>query len=127
MDVHTGHLIIFLVHINLLILLLIATQIEFTLYSNSPYYWENPDNKLLLAVAEHRSRRGRNYYGTYIGNLTTYAHDIRGDVYVIDESTLFLKNFSYDGGAPTAYFWVGSSNVPSPEGIPVPYPEHRSR
>ncbi|XP_011497044.1 PREDICTED: protein Skeletor, isoforms B/C isoform X2 [Ceratosolen solmsi marchali] len=38
---------------------------------------------------------------------------------------LFIKNFSYDGVEPTAYFWVGNSSSPTPDGIAVPYPEHR--
>lgn len=32
---------------------------------------------------------------------------IEGDVYAIDESTLFIKGFAYDGTGPDAFFWVG--------------------
>lgn len=77
------------------------------------------------------------YYGRYIGNFTEFAHKIKGifsfvffwfrpkcdtkilkfhasfvfslegDVYAIDESTLFIKGFAYDGTGPDAFFWVG--------------------
>lgn len=44
-------------------------------------------------------------------------------VYVIDESTIFIKGFSYDGTAPDVFFWVGNTTAPSPMGEIVPYPE----
>ncbi|KAI8422954.1 hypothetical protein MSG28_014057 [Choristoneura fumiferana] len=58
-----------------------------------------------------------------IGRLSQYAHGIRGAVYAVDESTVFVKNFAYDGTGPDAYFWVGDTPQPSPEGVLVPYPE----
>ncbi|XP_059045492.1 protein Skeletor, isoforms B/C isoform X3 [Achroia grisella] len=52
-----------------------------------------------------------------------YAHGIRGTVYAVDESTVFVRGFAYDGTGPDAYFWVGDTPQPSPEGTLVPYPE----
>ncbi|KAI8422958.1 hypothetical protein MSG28_014057 [Choristoneura fumiferana] len=69
------------------------------------------------------SRRPEPYYGRMIGRLSQYAHGIRGAVYAVDESTVFVKNFAYDGTGPDAYFWVGDTPQPSPEGVLVPYPE----
>lgn len=63
------------------------------------------------------------YYGRLIGRLKNFAHNIRGTAYAVDESTIFIKNFCYDGRGPDAYFWVGHSPRPSPEGILIPYPE----
>ncbi|XP_055306953.1 protein Skeletor, isoforms B/C isoform X1 [Sitodiplosis mosellana] len=63
------------------------------------------------------------YYGRYIGNFTEFAHKIKGDVYAVDESTLFIKDFAYDGTGPDAFFWVGKTPRPSPEGYIIPYPE----
>lgn len=48
----------------------------------------------------------------------------QGTIYAVDETTLFIKGFDYDGMAPDAYFWVGVTKRPSPEGYIVPYPEH---
>ncbi|XP_028028107.1 protein Skeletor, isoforms B/C isoform X2 [Bombyx mandarina] len=81
---------------------------------------------LLLAVGVVTSRRPEPYYGRLIGHLTQYAHGIRGTVYAVDESTVFIKGFAYDGTGPDAYFWVGDSPQPSPEGTLVPYPEDYS-
>ncbi|KAG5670982.1 hypothetical protein PVAND_001209 [Polypedilum vanderplanki] len=66
------------------------------------------------------------YYGRYIGTFTEFAHGIKGTVYAVDESTLFVKGFAYDGTGPDAFFWVGSSPRPSPEGYIIPYPEEFS-
>lgn len=65
----------------------------------------------------------RNYYGKYVGRLVEYAHGIRGEVFAVDDTTLFIKGFSYDGTGPDAFFWVGSTARPSPDGVIVPYPE----
>ncbi|KAK9501781.1 hypothetical protein O3M35_012452 [Rhynocoris fuscipes] len=67
-----------------------------------------------------------NYYGRLIGTLQEYAHGIRGTAYAVDESTIFVKGFSYDGTGPDAFFWVGNTPRPSPEGYILPYPEEFS-
>ncbi|XP_044018684.1 protein Skeletor, isoforms B/C isoform X2 [Aphidius gifuensis] len=66
-----------------------------------------------------------NYYGTFIGKLKDYAHGIRGKVYAIDDTIIFIKGFSYDGTAPDAFFWINNSTIPGPGGEIVPYPEGR--
>lgn len=53
-------------------------------------------------------------------------NNFQGIVYAVDESTLFIKGFAYDGNAPDAFFWVGNSARPSPEGYIIPYPEEYS-
>ncbi|XP_073818212.1 protein Skeletor, isoforms B/C [Musca autumnalis] len=63
------------------------------------------------------------YYGRFIGQFTNFAHGIKGSVYAVDESTLFIKSFAYDGTGPDAFFWVGKTPRPSPEGFIIPYPE----
>ncbi|XP_065222877.1 protein Skeletor, isoforms B/C [Planococcus citri] len=62
-------------------------------------------------------------YGKRIGDFRAYAHGVRGTVYAVDESTFYVHKFYYDGTGPAAYFWVGNTLRPSPEGIIVPYPD----
>ncbi|KYN45050.1 hypothetical protein ALC56_00524 [Trachymyrmex septentrionalis] len=69
------------------------------------------------------ARNGPNYYGKLIGTLEQYAHGIKGKVYAVDDATIFIKGFCYDGTGPDAYFWVGNTSQPNPEGYIVPYPE----
>ena len=47
----------------------------------------------------------------------------QGSVYAVDETTLFIKGFAYDGTGPDAFFWVGKTPRPSPDGYIIPYPE----
>ncbi|GAU94254.1 hypothetical protein RvY_06065 [Ramazzottius varieornatus] len=49
------------------------------------------------------------YYGTRIGNLNTYQHSVAGEVYAIDDETILVKRFSYDGQVPDASFCVGNT------------------
>lgn len=43
---------------------------------------------------------GREYYGKLIGNFNNYAHKVSGKVFAVDEDTIFIKGFSYDGNGP---------------------------
>ena len=56
------------------------------------------------------------------GNFQNYAHGISGKVYLKDEKTLVIKDFTYDGAGPDAFFWVGTSQSPSSVGTILPYP-----
>ena len=43
----------------------------------------------------------------FIGSFTTYQHDIVGQVFAVDERTLRIEGFGYDGEAPDAFFFAG--------------------
>lgn len=59
----------------------------------------------------------------YETNLKSFTFPHQGTIYAVDESTLFIKSFAYDGTGPDAFFWVGNTARPSPEGYIIPYPE----
>ena len=40
----------------------------------------------------------------------------------MDEQNLFIRIFWYDGTGPDAFFWVGTTPMPTPKGWVVPYP-----
>ncbi|KAK6632847.1 hypothetical protein RUM43_012586 [Polyplax serrata] len=63
-------------------------------------------------------------YGRLLGEFEGYAHDIEGVVYAVDDSTIFVKGFTYDGTAPDAFFWIGKTPRPNPDGIILPHPEN---
>ncbi len=45
-----------------------------------------------------------------VGNVSTFssfAHDVGGTVTVIDDRTLQVTNFTYDGGGPSVFFYTG--------------------
>ncbi len=39
-----------------------------------------------------------------------------------DANTLLIKEFTYDGAGPDAFFWTGTSGSPSEVGTILPYP-----
>ena len=47
-----------------------------------------------------------------IGDISTLHHAVSGEVFAVDEKTLIVKNFNYDGGGPDAFFWVGTEGTP---------------
>ncbi|XP_034940095.1 protein Skeletor, isoforms B/C isoform X2 [Chelonus insularis] len=68
--------------------------------------------------------KGANYYGTLIGPFYSAEHRIKGTVYAVDETTIFIKGFYYDGRSEDTFFWIGTGQVPGPQGDIVPYPEN---
>ena len=45
--------------------------------------------------------------GNHIGDFKTYQHGVSGRVYAVDEQTLRIENFNYDGKGPDAYLIGG--------------------
>ncbi|KAJ8978038.1 hypothetical protein NQ317_013566 [Molorchus minor] len=60
------------------------------------------------------------YRGKYIGKLNSYHHQVSGNVYAVDDWTLLLTEFSYDGNGADTFFWAGAANRPGPQGFIVP-------
>ncbi|XP_018573069.1 protein Skeletor, isoforms B/C [Anoplophora glabripennis] len=60
------------------------------------------------------------YRGKYLGKLNSYHHQVSGDVYAVNDSTLLLTSFSYDGNGADTFFWAGAANRPGPQGFIVP-------
>lgn len=73
-------------------------------------------------IAAGSASSNPNYYGKLIGRLAVYSNGVNGTAYAVDESTIFIKNFSYDGLAASTVFLVGNESHPSPYGFMVPYP-----
>ncbi|XP_049956274.1 protein Skeletor, isoforms D/E-like [Schistocerca serialis cubense] len=76
--------------------------------------------RLLLAVAAlGLGEAAQPYYGKYIGKLKTLHHGVTGEVYAVDARTLHIRDFSYDGEGPAAFFWAGDTKSPSSYGFKV--------
>lgn len=60
------------------------------------------------------------YRGKFIGKLNSYHHQVSGDVYAVDDWTILLVNFNYDGTGDDTFFWSGDSGRPGPQGFIVP-------
>jgi len=50
-------------------------------------------------------------------------HDVAGEVFALDDETILIENFVYDGQGPDAFFLAGTSGRPSKSGqVVLPYP-----
>ncbi|XP_045102559.1 protein Skeletor, isoforms B/C-like [Portunus trituberculatus] len=66
------------------------------------------------------------YKGVHVGKLSTLEHKVSGDVYCVDNTTIYIEDFTYDGEAPDAFFFAGNKeNTPSNRGFIIP--DERSR
>ncbi|KAH7636564.1 protein Skeletor, isoforms B/C [Dermatophagoides farinae] len=57
---------------------------------------------------------------TFLGDLPNYDHGVSGKVYALNDHTLVVRNLNYDGQAPDAFFWVGTTPKPGVTGTPIP-------
>ncbi|XP_038046019.1 protein Skeletor, isoforms B/C-like [Patiria miniata] len=84
---------------------------------------------LLVAVLQVSLSVAAPYYGARVGDLSTIFHDVAGTVYAADDNTLVIRGFSYDGTAPDAFFWIGSTSSPDSTGTILPidprYPDQK--
>lgn len=66
------------------------------------------------------------YKGLLIGTFNSYHHQVNGEVYAVDDYTLLIKNFVYDGNGKDTFFWAGGSNRPGTQGFIVPNEKGRT-
>merc|ERR1712080_497442 len=58
-----------------------------------------------------------------IGTFVNIFHDIAGTAYALDDKTILIKDFTYDGQGPDAFLLAGTSGRPSKSGdVVLPYP-----
>lgn len=61
------------------------------------WYWIWEKNLIITICFYLDLLSAEEYQGLFLGKFNTYAHQVSGDVYAIDEYTFLLKNFFYDG------------------------------
>merc|ERR1740137_45248 len=62
--------------------------------------------------------------GVYIGELSTLEYEVSGMVYAVDEETIHIEDFHYNGKGPDAFFYIGTnSSSPDHTGEIIPYPQ----
>lgn len=67
------------------------------------------------------------YYGRFIGNIKTNAHDFKGKVYAVSDNQVYIAEMTYDGQGPAAYFWAGKGAEPDNQGSAVPDEDNSSK
>ena len=49
----------------------------------------------------------------YLGTFRKATHNVEGDIFLLDDHTLYIQGFSFDGEAPDVHFWS--------DGVAIPY------
>lgn len=49
----------------------------------------------------------------YLGRFSKVSHDVDGDIFMLDDHTIYIQGFSFDGNAPDVHFWS--------DGVAIPY------
>merc|ERR1712158_89045 len=52
------------------------------------------------------------YNPLYIGKFEDLTHSVKGDIFVLDEKTIYIQDFSHDGQAPDVFFWADGTIIP---------------
>ena len=93
--------------------LFVKGQSDYEDYEYSEDYFES---------SSHRKK----YNGKYVGKLNSYHHQVNGQLYAVNEKTLLLKGFQYDGQGRDAFFYGGGTGRPGPSGFIIPNEYYRS-
>merc|ERR1711936_1082279 len=67
----------------------------------------------LVATCGLVNGQSADYDPLYIGKFEDLAHSVGGDIFVLDDKTIYIQDFSHDGQAPDVFFWA--------DGVIVPY------
>lgn len=80
----------------------------------------------LICTTNSSPQRNRKVQATFIGDLIDTDHKVEGEVYIINENTLAIDKFGYDGNGFGVYIHVATegSNLDdyAANKILVPYP-----
>lgn len=48
--------------------------------------------------------------GVFLGSFDSYAHQLSGEVTLLDDKTMEISNLNYDGTGPAAWFMLGKTS-----------------
>jgi len=68
---------------------------------------------LCFLVCGLDSQQVDQYDPIYLGQFQRPSHSVAGDIFVLDEKTIYIQDFAHDGQAPDVFFWA--------DGVIIPY------
>merc|ERR1712106_115577 len=73
-------------------------------------------NFLLLSLSfllgGNNSQQVDEYDPIYLGKFQQSSHSVAGDIFVLDEKTIYIQDFAHDGQAPDVFFWADGVTIP---------------
>ncbi|KAI6187916.1 hypothetical protein M3Y98_00297300 [Aphelenchoides besseyi] len=60
-------------------------------------------------------------YGVFLGRFNDLANsELRGDVWLVNETAIQIINFNFNSNLRDAYFWLSRTETPSKDGLKIP-------
>ncbi|XP_019756540.2 protein Skeletor, isoforms B/C isoform X1 [Dendroctonus ponderosae] len=72
---------------------------------------------LLFAAVSFVGGINGEYLGKFIGQLSELHHGVSGEVYAVDGRTIHIKDYTYDGQGPAAYFYASTYKTADSKGF----------
>ncbi|KAF2881773.1 hypothetical protein ILUMI_24415 [Ignelater luminosus] len=82
-----------------------------------PFLNKRHQQSRLAFAKEHVCKKSDFWNFSPTRKLSEFHHGVSGEVYAVDARTLHLKDFTYDGQGPAAYFTAGNSRTPGVGGF----------
>lgn len=77
-------------------------------------------SELFISGTESSAATGKRKIGSFVNIF----HDIAGEVFALDDETILIEDFNYDGEGPDAFFLAGTTGRPSRNGqVVLPFPD----
>nr|XP_023012990.1 protein Skeletor, isoforms B/C-like [Leptinotarsa decemlineata] len=76
-----------------------------------------PIATLVIAICFVGQSHSAQYLGKLLGKLSELHHGVSGEVYAVDGRTLYIKDFTYDGQGPAAYFYASTHKAADKNGF----------
>lgn len=71
----------------------------------------------IIAVGFFGRVNSAEYLGKFLGQLSQLHHGVSGEVYAVDGRTIHIKDFTYDGQGPAAYFYASTYKTADSRGF----------
>lgn len=71
------------------------------------------DDHKMMDMMEKKPELPKEKEPMYMGTFSKASHGVEGDIFLLDEKTIYIQGFSFDGEAPDVHFWS--------DGVAIPY------
>lgn len=67
---------------------------------------------LVSLVSVTTGQQDEQYDPVYLGRFEQPIHAVAGDIFILDEKSIYIQDFSHDGQAPDVFFWADGEIIP---------------
>merc|ERR1739848_791148 len=60
---------------------------------------------LAICLALAVGQTDEQYDPVYLGRFEQPIHSVAGDIFILDEKSIYIQDFAHDGQAPDVFFW----------------------